>query len=359
MTHADDGACPLRRRSASPASPWKAVKVKYTAKVTAAVGDLLRQRRRRPRARPRVASHTAPYGNHGLATLALLGLGLRDKISASYDRRALATTATGRPRRRALTHRGPRGAGHRGRRLHPAHDRPAVAGPPAQLDAAVGPQAEGSRATASTSRPTAASSPATTRASTRRAGRRRRRLRRGVVVAPARRHCGGGDARGGGDESWVFVRDVTEDVVPRARGQARRRGARALLREPLRARGRRGCALLTQPDKPHRRRPRPRRRARAPLRRPAFNEHPAARRALRVPRGEPPARRACRARSRRGERHVFVPWHRESVVDLARNTIPIRAGSTRRRAPSAGSSSATRTSTSRSARSASKRSSSP
>ena len=299
----------------------KAVKVKHTAKVTAAVGDLsVNAAGDLALVHGRV--HTGAYGNHGLATLALPGLGLRDKISASYDRRALATTAAG-DRVVALTHRGLEVQVIEGGVLRIERTIDLAAKAARALDARrVGPQAEGFPSDGLHVAPDG-----------RFVARDHRAVYAGRVGAddasdavwwslPLAVHCAAEVTLAAvGDESWVFVRDVTEDVV-RALVVGRDGAARELSFASLCAPAVDADALLTQPDshtvvaRAHA----DGRERRYDVR--AFNEHPAAApEPSAYPHGEPPApTRLPGSLAARGERHVFVPWHRESVVDLARNT---------------------------------------
>jgi hypothetical protein len=299
----------------------EAVKAEHTGKVSAAVGDLsLDGAGALALVHGRV--HTGLYGGHGLATLALPSLELRDELSGWHEPHAITTTAAGD---RVVTLRfdcatldvqALAGGSLLAERTIALAERASRV-----LDArSVGPQASGRWQGALHVTPDG------------------RFIARGSTAVYAGRigadagsdevwwalplavHCAAEVTLAAvGDASWVFVRDAREDVV-RALVVARDGAVRELSFASLCPPAVDAQALVTQPDS-HTVLARTHadgREQRYDLR--AFNDHPApAPDVAAYPHGPPPApTRLPGVVATRGELRLFVPWHREAVVDLAR-----------------------------------------
>jgi hypothetical protein len=304
----------------------KAVKVKHTAKVSAHAGDLsMNAAGTLALVRGRV--HTAAHGNPGVATLGLPALGLRDKVNGGLSARALTTTAAGD---RSVSFAGSEallvqvleGETLRDERTVPLPAKAAVT----LAEHVVGPQCGGSPEPVLLVEPD---------------GRFVLRGYKGVYAG----RLGADDA---GDAvwwamplaahrsaevtlalvdttTWVFVRDARADVV-RALRVERDGALRVIERPSLAAPAVDGDVLLTQPesgavvawslaDGSERR-----------YDVSAFNAHPAQEPDEKAfPVGRPPApTRLPGALAARGASRWFVPWHRETLVDLERGVAYAR-----------------------------------
>lgn len=298
----------------------KSVKVKHTAKVSSAVGDLsMNAPATLALVRGRV--QTGAYGSTALVTVGLPALGLREKLSASHAPHAITTTGAG-DRVVTLTSNDAlivyglqAGALYEERKidLSAKSARPLVA-------KTVGPQAEGYPHSVLYVAPDG------------------RFVARGNDAVYAGR-VGADDARDEvwwrlplsahcsvevtlsmvGTTAWIFVRDPAAELVY-ALSVERDGALREITRTSLAAPAVDGDVMLTQPDSDtvvacslvdgteHR------------YEVSAWNAHPAEEPEKKAyPRGVPPMpTRLPGVLAARGAWRWFVPWHREFAVDLAR-----------------------------------------
>ena len=299
----------------------KAVKVKHTAKVSSAVGDLsMNASATLALVRGRV--QTGAYGSTALVTVGLPALGLREKLAADHDPRAITTTEAGD---RVVTlacndalilYTLQGGALYEERKLDLA------AKSARSLDAkTVGPQAEGHLLNALYVAPDG------------------HFVARGYKAVYAGR-VGGDDAHDevwwslplsvhcsaevtlamAGTTAWIFVRDAAAELVY-ALAVERDGTVREITRPSLSAPAVDGAVMLTQPDShtvvawslsdgSEQR-----------YEVAAWNAHPAEEPEKKAyPRGVPPMpTRLPGVLAVRGAQRWFVPWHREFAVDLARS----------------------------------------
>jgi hypothetical protein len=300
----------------------KAVKVKHTAKVSSAVGDLsMNAPATLALVRGRV--QTGAYGSAAVVTVGLPALGLRDKLAANHDPHAITTTAAGDRVVTLTSNDALIVYALQGGALYEERKLDLAASSARPLDArVVGPQAEGHSLTALHVAPD---------------GHFVARGHKGVYAGrvgadaaqdevwwslPLSVHCSAEVTLSlAGATAWIFVRDAAAELVY-ALSVERDGTLREITRPSLSAPAVDGAVMLTQPDsgtvvawsladgseQRHEVA--------------AWNAHPAEEpEAKAYPRGVPPMpTRLPGVLAVRGAQRWFVPWHREFAVDLARNT---------------------------------------